>query len=47
MDDTLERLGQTIQNALGVSVVGYTVANSELTVSANAADVVSSRNIPA
>ena len=41
MDDTLERLGQTIQNALGASVVGYTVANSELTVSANAADVVS------
>ena len=41
MEDTLERLGQTIQNALGASVVGYTVANSELTVSANAADVVS------
>ena len=41
MDDTLERLGQTIQNALGASVLGHTVANGELTVSAKAADVVS------
>ncbi len=41
MDDTLERLGQTIRNALGASVAGYTVANGELTVNAKAADVVS------
>jgi NADH-quinone oxidoreductase subunit C len=41
MDDTLERLGQTIQSALGASVVGYTVANGELTVSAKLSDVVS------
>ena len=41
MDDTLERLGQTIRNALGASVTGYTVANGELTVHAKAADVVS------
>ena len=41
MEDTLERLGQTIRNALGASVTGYTVANAELTVNAKAADVVS------
>ena len=41
MEDTLERLGQTIRNALGASVVGYAVANGELTVNAKAADVVS------
>ena len=41
MDDTLERLGQTIRNALGASVAGYTVANGELTVNAKAADIVS------
>jgi NADH-quinone oxidoreductase subunit C len=41
MEDTLERLGQTIRNALGASVIGYTVANGELTVDAKAADVVS------
>jgi len=40
MDDTLERLGQTIRNALGASVFGYTVANGELTLNAKAADVV-------
>ena len=40
MDDTLERLGQTIRNALGASVAGYTVANGELTLNAKAADVV-------
>ncbi|MFY9685412.1 MAG: NADH-quinone oxidoreductase subunit C, partial [Pseudolabrys sp.] len=33
--------GQTIRNALGASVAGYTVANGELTVNAKAADVVS------
>src|SRR6185295_463805 len=41
MDDTLERLGQTIQNALGASVTGHAVANGELTVNAKTADVVS------
>ena len=41
MEDTLERLGQTIQNALGASVTGHVVANGELTVHARAADVVS------
>jgi NADH-quinone oxidoreductase subunit C len=41
MEDTLERLGQTIQNALGASVTGHTVANGELTVNAKTADVVS------
>jgi NADH-quinone oxidoreductase subunit C len=40
MDDTLERLGQTIRNALGASITGDTVANGELTVEAKAADVV-------
>src|SRR5262245_34511692 len=40
MDDTLDRLGQTIRNALGASVTGYTVARSELTVSANANDLI-------
>ena len=41
MEDTLERLGQTIQNALGASVTGHAVANGELTVNAKVADVVS------
>jgi NADH-quinone oxidoreductase subunit C len=41
MEDTLVRLGQTIQNALGDSVTGHTVANGELTVNAKTADVVS------
>jgi NADH-quinone oxidoreductase subunit C len=40
MEDTLERLGQTIQNALGASVASCSVANGELTVDARAADVV-------
>jgi NADH-quinone oxidoreductase subunit C len=40
MEDALERLGQTIKNALGSSITGYTVANGELTVEAKAADVV-------
>ena len=40
MDDTLERLGQTIQSALGASITGYSVARGELTVTAKAADVV-------
>ena len=40
MDDTLDRLGQTIKNALGASVTGYTVARGELTVDALAADLI-------
>ncbi|MGB8041428.1 MAG: NADH-quinone oxidoreductase subunit C, partial [Pseudolabrys sp.] len=40
MDDTLDRLGQTIKNALGASVTGYAVAHGELTVGAKAADVI-------
>jgi NADH-quinone oxidoreductase subunit C len=40
MDETLDRLGQTIKNALGVSVTGYVVARDELTVSAKAADLI-------
>jgi NADH-quinone oxidoreductase subunit C len=40
MDDTLDRLGQTIKTALGSSIVGYTTARGELTVSAKAADVI-------
>jgi NADH-quinone oxidoreductase subunit C len=40
MDDTLERLGQTIKTGLGASVVGYTVMRGELTVTAKAADIV-------
>ena len=40
MDDTLDRLGQTIKSALGASITGYALAHGELTVSANAADVV-------
>src|SRR6476646_11965 len=40
MDDTLDKLGQTIKNALGASVTGYTGARGELTVDALAADVI-------
>ena len=40
MDDTLDRLGQTIKNALGTSVTGYTVARGELTIDALAADLI-------
>ena len=40
MDETLDRLGQTIQTALGKSVEGYTLARGELTVTARAADIV-------
>jgi len=40
MDDILDRLGQTIKNALGASVTGYQVAFGELTVDVKAADVV-------
>ena len=40
MNDTLDRLGQTIKSALGASVIDYAVANDELAVTAKAADVV-------
>jgi len=40
MDDTLDRLGQTIKTALGSSITGYTIARGELTVSAKATDVI-------
>jgi NADH-quinone oxidoreductase subunit C len=40
MEDTLDRLGHTIKNALGASVIGYEVVRGELTVSAKAADIV-------
>src|SRR5215470_4226971 len=40
MEDSLDRLGQTIKTALPASVTGYEVANGELTVTAKAADVV-------
>jgi NADH-quinone oxidoreductase subunit C len=40
MDDTLDRLGRTIADALASSVTGYAVAFHELTVSAQARDIV-------
>ena len=40
MDESLDRLGQTIKTALPASVTGYQVAYGELTVLAKAADVV-------
>ena len=40
MDDTLDRVGQTIQSGLGASVIGYEVARGELTVTVKAEDVV-------
>jgi NADH-quinone oxidoreductase subunit C len=40
MDETLDRLGQTITKALGASVTGYAIARSELTVTVKAADIV-------
>jgi NADH-quinone oxidoreductase subunit C len=40
MDDTLDRLGQAIKAALPAAVIGYVVAYGELTVTANATDVV-------
>ncbi len=41
MDETLDTLGKTIAAALGPSVTGHTVAHHELTVTANAGDIVS------
>jgi NADH-quinone oxidoreductase subunit C len=40
MDETLERLGETIAGALAGSVTGHSVAHGELTVTAVAADIV-------
>jgi len=40
MDESLDRLGQTIKTALPASVTGYQVAYGELTIVAKAADVV-------
>ena len=41
MDEKLDTLGRTIASALGPSVTGYAVAYHELTVTANARDIVS------
>jgi NADH-quinone oxidoreductase subunit C len=40
MDETLDRIGQTIEGACGDSVTGYEIVRGELTVHAKAADVV-------
>jgi NADH-quinone oxidoreductase subunit C len=40
MDDTLEKLGETIAGALAGSVVGHSVAHGELTIAAHARDIV-------
>jgi NADH-quinone oxidoreductase subunit C len=40
MDETLDRIGQTIKSACGASVSGYEVVRGELTVHAKAADIV-------
>ncbi|MEI7804534.1 MAG: NADH-quinone oxidoreductase subunit C [Hyphomicrobiales bacterium] len=40
MDETLEKLGATIAGALGGAVTGFSVTRGELTVAANAADIV-------
>src|SRR5512140_233024 len=40
MDETLDKLGQTIKTALVTSVTGYEVAHGDLTVGAKAADIV-------
>ncbi len=40
MDDTLQRLGETIAGALAGAVTGHSVAYGELTIAANAADIV-------
>jgi NADH-quinone oxidoreductase subunit C len=40
MDDTLDRLGQTIQTGLGASVLAYEVVRGELTVTVRAEDIV-------
>jgi NADH-quinone oxidoreductase subunit C len=40
MDDTLERLAQTIRNGLGASVTSHVVARRELTLTVKASDIV-------
>ena len=40
MEDTLDRLGQTIRSALGNAVTGHTVARGELTISAKVGDLI-------
>ena len=40
MDDTLERLGETIASALAGSIAGHWVAHGELTLTATARDIV-------
>jgi NADH-quinone oxidoreductase subunit C len=40
MDETLQRLGETIAGALAGTVTGHQVAYGELTITANAADIV-------
>ncbi len=40
MEDTLVRLGATIQTALPASVTGHEVARGELTIHVKAADIV-------
>ena len=40
MDETLDTLGKTVTGALGSSVTGYAVAYRELTLTAQAADIV-------
>ncbi|MEW6449995.1 MAG: NADH-quinone oxidoreductase subunit C [Pseudomonadota bacterium] len=40
MSETLQKLGETIAGALAGSVTGFVVANGELTVTANAADII-------
>jgi NADH-quinone oxidoreductase subunit C len=41
MDETLDTLGRTIADGLGASVSGYSIAHHELTVQAEARDIVS------
>lgn len=41
MDETLERIGQAIKNAMPGSVAGYEIVRGELTVHVQAADIVS------
>ena len=40
MDETLERLGETIAGALAGSVIGHWVAHGELTITASVRDIV-------
>jgi NADH-quinone oxidoreductase subunit C len=40
MDETLQRLGETIAGGLAGAVTGYSVAHGEVTIAANAADIV-------